>query len=293
MADIKTLTSGGVTRYIKDEAARNDIDLLKKQGNQAFGGRNLADLFASEIAHYDSEWEWIQDRCDGKYLRDLMVRDYLPLTLTTAEQTEQQIAGINCYYDTTDEAVGYHIDFISRDCMATTVKWNTSNNNNGNATNAAPYMVSNLRTWLLGTVYPTLPASVKDVITNKRYLMGSRYSASGTLTDDTTWSWQDLGAIWVPSEYEVFGSVIWGTKGYGQGQAMQYPIFANNWIDRIKGAGKDGSRCSWWTLTPVSGYSTYAVFVNYHGYADNYGDASSYAHTSGEYRAPLCFRVSA
>ena len=286
MSDIKTLTSGGVTRWIKDEAARNDIDLLKKQTNQAFGGRNLAELFQDEIAHYDSPWQWAKDRCDGKYLKDLMVRDYLPLTLTTGEQTEQQIAGINSYYDATDQPVPYHIDFISRDCLAATVQWNTTNDNNGNAASPYPYMVSNLKAWLNDTVYPTLPADLKAVIKNKRLLIEQRYSASGKLNDATSWGWQDLGPIWVPSEFEVIGATTWGTKAWSAGPSVQYTIFANSIIDRIKGAGKDGSRCWWWTLTPRGDSPTSVCGVNYNGDVNYYN--ASYAG-----RAPLCFRVSA
>ena len=286
MSDIKTLTSGGVTRNIKDAAARADIDLLRKQTNQAFGGRNLAELFQDEIAHYDSPWQWAKDRCDGKYLKDLMVRDYLPLTLTTGEQTEQQIAGINPYFDTTDQAVPYHMDFVSRDCLAATVQWNTANDNNGTATQPVPYLASNLKSWLDNTVYPTLPADLKAVIKNKRTLMSQRYSASGKLNDDTGWAWVDLGPIWALTEYEVFGSVIWGTKAWSAGQGLQYPIFANNYLDRIKGAGKNGDRCTWWLSMPRGGNATYACDVDYFGVPTGWN-------TSSALRVPLSFRISA
>ena len=146
-------------------------------------------------------------------------------------------------------------------------------------------MVSNLHTWL-ATLSSHLPQAVKNHIVTKRSLMEIRYSASGALTDSTTWEWKDIGLLWVPHEYEVFGSVVWATKGYGQGQAMQYPIFANSYLNRIKGAGHGGSRCGWWLASVWSGRSASACRVSGHGLA-NYWNASS------AYRVPVCFRIKA
>lgn len=146
-------------------------------------------------------------------------------------------------------------------------------------------MVSNLHAWL-ATLSSHLPQSVKNHIVTKRSLMEIRYSASGALTDSTTWEWKDIGLLWVPHEYEVFGSVVWATKGYGQGQAMQYPIFANSYLNRIKGAGHGGSRCYWWLASVRSGLSTCACGVGSGGHADYW--SASYAR-----RVPVCFRIKA
>ena len=147
-------------------------------------------------------------------------------------------------------------------------------------------MVSNLHKWLEETLYGYLPENVKKHIVTKRSLMEQRYSASGALTDSTSWGWQDIGKLWVPHEYEVFGAVVWGTQGWSEGQAMQYPIFANSYLNRIKGAGHGGSRCSWWLASVGSGDSTNACLVSGLGYASDWGasDAS---------RVPLCFRITA
>ena len=95
-----------------------------------------------------------------------------------------------------------------------------------------------------------------------------------------------MGILWVPHEYEVFGAVVWATKGYGQGQAMQYPIFANSYLNRIKGAGHGGSRCRWWLASVGSGSSTNACFVSHAGLAGNWL-------ASGALRVPVCFRIKA
>lgn len=58
-------------------------------------------------------------------------------------------------------------------------------------------------------LYGYLPDKVKNQIAHKRMLLEQRYSSAGALTDSTSWGWQDLGALWVPLEYEVFGAIVW------------------------------------------------------------------------------------
>ena len=215
----------------------------------------------------------------------IYVGDYITVTMNN-ETVKMQVAGIDTYYRTTDQQLGHHIDFISKDCYSETVQWNLTDNNNGNAESPYPYMVSNLRSYLINTLYGYLPEKVKNQIANKRALMEQRYSSAGALTDSTSWGWQDLGALWVPSEYEVFGSVVWGTKGWSSGQSVQYPIFANNYLNRIKGASNGGGRSDWWLSFVRSGHSTGAGGVHYNGLASTWG-------ASIALRVPVCFRITA
>lgn len=284
MSTIKEIEVGGVLRQIEDSQARDDVKLLLQQTNGLYKGRDLTTVFADEIAGYTDAWAWIHARITAGNYSGIYVGDYIPITVKN-ETVQMQVAGIDVYTNTIDQGLGHHIDFISRDCFSETVQWNTTNNNNGNATDGSPYMVSNLHTWL-ATLSSHLPQAVKNHIVTKRSLMEIRYSASGALTDSTSWEWKDMGLLWVPHEYEVFGSVAWATKGYGQGQAMQYPIFANSWLNRIKGAGHGGSRCHWWLASVWSGNSTNACSVYYGGYAGTW-DASNAS------RVPVCFRIKA
>ncbi len=284
MSTIKEMEVGGVLRQIEDSQARDDVSLLLQQTNGLYKGRDLTTVFADEIAGYTDAWAWIHARITAGNYSGIYVGDYIPITVKN-ETVQMQVAGIDVYTNTTDQGLGHHIDFISRDCFSETVQWNTTNNNNGNATDGSPYMVSNLHTWL-ATLSSHLPQAVKNHIVTKRSLMEIRYSASGALTDSTSWEWKDMGLLWVPHEYEVFGSVVWATKGYGQGQAMQYPIFANSWLNRIKGAGHGGSRCYWWLASVGSGLSTDVCGVTRYGHA-----ASWYA--SSAHRVPVCFRIKA
>lgn len=284
MSTIKEIEVGGVLRQIEDSQARDDVKLLLQQTNGLYKGRDLTTVFADEIAGYTDAWAWIHARITAGNYSGIYVGDYIPITVKN-ETVQMQVAGIDVYTNTTDQGLGHHIDFISRDCFSETVQWNTTNNNNGNATDGSPYMVSNLHTWL-ATLSSHLPQAVKNHIVTKRSLMEIRYSASGALTDSTSWEWKDMGLLWVPHEYEVFGSVVWATKGYGQGQAMQYPIFANSWLNRIKGAGHGGSRCDWWLASVGSGDSTAACDVG------SYGAAGPWS-ASNAYRVPVCFRIKA
>ena len=254
-------------------------------------GRDLTVVFADEIADYSDEWAWIQARLDAHDVSGLRVGDYIPINIAAnggiaAETHKAEIAGINTYRRTGDSGheVGYHIDWITRDCYSGTVKFNTTNINNGNASNSSPFLASNLKSWLDGTLYPLLDAKLKAVIKAKRILAPYRYQSGATLTDDNSWGWQDFDKLWVPLEGEIFDSLVWSTKGYGNGQAVQYPIFANSYEHRMKGAGPGGARANWWTASAGSGSSTVVVLVYSYG-------TSNYSGASDAFCVPVCFRT--
>lgn len=249
-------------------------------------GRDLTKVFSSEIKNHSDEWAWIQDRLNAHNVKDLHPADYIPIAVGS-ENHIAEIAGINTYYRTgdTNHVVGYHIDWITRDCYGTMVQFNTTNTNQGNATQGSPFLVSNLKKWLDNTLYPLLPEKVRKVIKNKRIFAPKRYSASGSLTDDNTSGWSDFDKLWVPLEGEIFDTLAWSTKGYGCGQAIQYPIFANSYEHRMKGAGPNGERATWGTASAYSGAASGFVFVHADG-APYYNTVST---TS--VRVPVCFRT--
>ena len=286
-----TFSYNDVTPYTQegDEYGAEQINHENTHTNYAieaadrtYPGVDLTVRFAEEIAGYANPWRWIKARIAAAKFDGLHVGDYIPIYMGDY-LIKMQIAGMDTYYKTTDQQLGHHIDWISKDCYPDTVQWFDSNNNNGTADNPAPYMKSTVKTFLDGLV-AKLPTEVQEVISSKRFLLESRYSASGPLTDSTSWAWGDLGKLWIPSEYEVFGSCVWATKPYGAGQAVQYPIFANSWLNRIKGDGDGGSRANWGLLSVCGGSSTYACYVG------NDGGASG-ANCSAAYRVPVCFRI--
>ncbi len=248
-------------------------------------GRNLADIFSAEIAHYSNPWDWIKDRIDIGCYTGLNDEDFIPM-LVENETHEMQIAGRNTYTRTTDQDLGNHIDFISRDCYSQPVQWNTTNNNNGTAEQQCPYLASNVYKFLNEELYSKLPESVKNVITSKRTLLEKRYSSSGKLGDSTGWAWSDIGYLWLLSEYEIYNSTIWGTKSWSAGQDTRYALFANSNKNRIKGAGVNGERCHWWLLTIMGGDSGRACGSAMNGYIDFWG-------TTNLLYVPICFRIAA
>lgn len=247
--------------------------------------RDLTTVFASEISGYSDVWAWIKARITAANWDGLMIGDYIPFQMN-GQTVKAQIAGIDTYYGVMDQAVGHHIDFISRDCFNAGMKWNTTNTNQGTASESSPWLASNAYSVLNGTWYNYLPAALKSVIVEKRFLVEIRYSSSGPLTASNSWKWTSIGKLWLPSVYEIVGSNVWGTQGYSEAHAVQYPIFANSWQYRRKGVGNGGSGCDWWTMTPSGVSSADVCFVGFVGRVDRTG-AADWA-----FRGPVCFRIS-
>ena len=194
-----------------------------------------------------------------------------------------QVAGIDTYYQTTDQDFGHHIDFISQDCFNQTTKWNDTNGNNGTASEHCPYPASKIKSFLNTTIYNYLPQSVKNVIIDKRMTTEERYSSSGTIHESHSWQWKNIGKLWIPCEYEVFGSTVWGTKGWSASHSVQYPIFANSYLNRMK-KNENGTKCPWWLATPGSATHRCA-HVTQQGIAFVW-DATT------EMNFPICYRIS-
>lgn len=259
---------------------QKDIDALKTEITLAAPDRYQG-------VEIQDSWDQIKKNIQSNNVSRYHVGDYKTIQLSNPEETvRMQIAGIDTYYKTVDNIqLGHHIDWISVDCLKDTHQWNTSNNNNGTTTTKSPYMASEIKNYLTTTVYNRLPTDLKAVISDKRTLIEYRQGTSA-LTDSNSWGWENLGKLWLPSEYEVFGSVIWGTKGWSAGQAVQYPLFANNWLHGIKGLGNNNGRCYWWLCTAGSGNSTRCCYVSGDGVAYGGGASNSYG-------VPLCFRIAA
>ena len=286
-SDVLLIHDGAGVKKIQKKNFMSEIEILMALTNGTYEGRDLTVVFADEITNYSDEWAWIQARLDAGELSDLFPFDYIPVT-ALGENHIAQIAGIDTYYNTGDAGyeVKHHIDWITKDCLGTTVQWNTTNVNNGNATNSSPFLVSNVHSWLVNTVYPTLDAKLKAVIKDKRILAHYRYQSGSTLTDDNSWGFQYFDKLWLPLEIEIFDCPVFSSKPYGFGQAVQYEIFRNSYRARIKGAGPGGARASWWEASAHSGYSAHACFVDGGGYANSYS-------ASAAFYAPLCFRTMA
>jgi hypothetical protein len=270
-------------------------------------GADLTVLFSDEISEYATVWDWIKARIQAGFFAGIQVGDYIPLTLSDGKAFKMEVAGIDTYYRYGIADVGHHIDFISRDCHPDAHVWNKVNYNNGTTVSPHPWLASDLNAWLnslqtnvpnAATADPALvavdysttgildkiPAALQNAIVVKNMLLPIRYSAGTLLTNDNSWSWANLGKLWIPSEIEVYGCEHFGSKnGHSSGGFQQYPIFANN-MRRVKGAGDGGTRTAWWLLT-ASGWSSVSCAVV--GSDGNGVDAPATASVL----VPLCFRI--
>lgn len=129
-----------------------------------------------------------------------------------------------------------------------------------------------------------LPDNLVNAISEKRALIPRRYNASNLVSADSSWGWENMGKLWIPSEMEVYGTSVWGNTGYGTGGFIQYPIFTSK-MNQVKGLGDGGSRSRWWLLSAYAGNTTYFAHVNYNGYA--YSSNASGTNIG----APVCFRI--
>lgn len=261
-------------------AAAADNNSLSLNGG--YDGRSIKDLLGC------STWDETYTALSAKKhseLGFLRLGDYLDVTLTSAAYTQQQtlrfvVADVDPYYQCGDTAVSsHHIAFVASAPIAVAssvtgaantsyLQWNTSNTNNGTSSQAAPYMASNLHAWeqKLASV---LPSALSSVLIEHCVLLESRYSSSGSLTDSTGWAWGTVGKIFSLSETEVYGQLVWGTKGWSVGMAAPLALFRHNrW--RL-----NSERGRWW-LRSVGGGSSSNVCV-----ADQLGSAASSVATDG------------
>lgn len=141
--------------------------------------------------------------------------------------------------------------------MASKRKMNSSNTNSGSFAGSAMY------SWLSGTIYPKLPAELKDAIkaVNKKTSSGSGSSVIRT----------DAMYLWLFSEIEIFGKTTYSYAGEG----TQYPYFATT-AERIKRLSNGaGAASHWWERSPDTYYSIGFCRVTTSGAANvYYADAS-------------------
>ena len=134
-------------------------------------------------------------------------------------------------------------------------------------------------------IWSKLPDELKAVITNKRALLPKRYSASGVLSNNNDWGWENMGKLWIPSEVEVYGCGVWANNALDKGGFVQYPIFNCN-MRRVKGLGDGGGRANWWLISAAAGNTSAFCYVSAGGSA-----ASSIASNTWV-GLPVCFRIS-
>ena len=97
-----------------------------------------------------------------------------------------------------------------------------------------------------------------------------------------------MGKVWAPTEYEVFGFAVYGTKAVSEGLSVQYPLFRNS-IGRIMYRYDSDGRhtldtTNWWTASVCGNSSEDCTSTNIDG-------AAFKECANDEDAAPLCFRI--
>ena len=259
-------------------AIKADIETMKNEPltyaeqllREDYPGRNLLEVFEAEIDDYANVWEWLADRVSLHSYTGLLPFDYVPETIGS-DEIPMILGGFDLDAECTDTEQAPGLFFHMGKVVGQGTQWNTTNTNQGNATNAAPYMVSNIKTYLDGTLLPLFPSTMRAHMGNRRNLLETRYTAGSTLTDSTNWAWNDLGRLWLLSEIEVYGHLQMAGPRTGAADT-QWPIFKRT-KDRIR-RDVDGTRRSWWLLSVMAGSSTYCCNVYGTGNA-NHGNASN------------------
>ena len=183
----------------------------------------------------------------------LKVEDEIHDELTTGEKITYVVAHI-----TEKEVL-----FASKNCMEQRVKWSENGYNTGG------FIRSSLCRYLNTTVWDILPEELKAVISERECLQivdgkEERYPLK----------------LWLPTEYEVFED-DWASEAQ---EGQQFEIFKDP-RNRVKMAGEEGDRATWWLLSVCAGTSTNACIV-YGG-----GVAGSGYSCSAALRVPVCFSI--
>lgn len=291
---VKTVWENGKTALNADrmnnmeQGISNCANQINKLGDSVsqtyYTGRDITTLLSDEIGS-GTVYDALHKRIAAGNFAGLRVGDYIDVPLVSASNVAAQqsvrflLAHFDPYYQCGDSAKGHHIAFIASAPVAVAktvtgvandsyLMWNTANTNQGTADVKNPYLNSNLKAWEK-LFEACLPEGLTKYLLTQCVLLEERYSASGALSDSNSWSWQNIGKVWSPSEMEVYGCPVWGTKGYSVGFDCQFDLFRDT-AHRL-----NGTRCPWWLRSVVGGSSSYVCCVGYFGAASS--DSATYA----------------
>ena len=195
------------------------------------------------------------------------IGDTKPVTLTTGETIELQIAGFN--HDTFSDGVTAPVTFVMKDCL------NTKAQMNSGSTNAGGYPASAMKTYVETNIYDKLPSDLKALVAPVKKKWYTTYNQASSLTEGNY-------NVWLLSEMEVFG-----TNSYtiGTGEGSKYDIFTDN-ASRIKKV--NGTASDWWLGSCRRDDSNYFVDVISGGGVSYNSSLQSYGVAAG-----LCIRGNA
>jgi len=241
---------------VDESKARNLLDVLGVRP------QNLADpATPEELAAVKAALKERINAEGNPEFRGLGYADYLDLPALggninipwngTYKNLRIHIAGFNTYKSAGDtENAKNHIVFQFRNCPLTR-RMNAANDNAGG------YAASELASFLEGDFKAALTALFgEDFILPVRRLLSTKGA----------WAWR-TDSVFLPTEQEVFGDVVWGEVGHGGGFQAQLPIYRESAVYKVK--RYNGSRQWWWEATPAAASAANFCYVNNNGNANN------------------------
>ena len=293
--------------------SRDAAETARQLADCIYRGTDLSVKFADEIAaapYSGDAWAWIKGRIQTGNYAGIHIFDWLPFT-ADGHDYQAQIAGINTATDYGDTPIGNHIDFITKELWHVKHRMNPIEYNNGavlpdGTTQASPWLISDLKHFLnsesgyvvtgrnpvtVGTVdysdsgvFKHLPAALKSVIIEKRVKLLGRYASYAEMGDPTSIQWDNIGKLWLPTEYEVLGMDSIGATSAIRIQSFvaQYPLFVGNAGSRLKKLGT--AACGWWLMSPTRNNK------NWTGIGSD-AAANQFGANVEDNGFPVCFRI--
>ena len=207
-------------------------------------------------------WEQIAAAsADGTASEIYSLGDTKDITLSGIGTMTLEIADFDHdYLSASTSAQKAGISLITKDLLPDTKQMNSTSTNVGGFPDSALY------DYLSTTVWNALPAELRNVVK-------TCYKWYGTGNNTTNGAWHG-SKLWVPLEYEMFGSNTYSpATEHSTGNARKYPIFTDN-ASRVKRMNNGNGGAQWyWEASPYASDTTRFCYVdsgnaNYTGASD-------------------------
>lgn len=223
---------------------------------------NPVHIYPSSTSTYkpfaETDWAEIAEVSEAGLATEFYnLGDTKDITLTGIGTMTVEIADFDHDYlsgSTGAEKAG--ISLITKDLLYSTRQMNTSDTNNGGFPDSALY------DYLSTTVWNALPAELRNVVK-------TIYKWYGTGNSTTNGAWHG-SKLWVPLEYELFGSNTYSpATEHTTGNARKYPIFTDD-ASRIKKLNNGSGNAPWyWEASPRASNAANFCIVDSNGYANS------------------------
>ena len=298
--EILHINTDGTVEFVQGVVDENLNNVIKRIDG-TYEGLDLTQVHADEIQNdYNGDaWAWIQARIRAVNFEGIHIGDYIPVTLrggtiggtytiTANQQHKMQVAGIDTYYNSGDEPIPHHIDFISLETLETNFIWNEGNTNNGTSSEQNPYRSSRLFAILNGVnnystsaqgnlkhglncasggILQMLPSNCQSVLIEKRMWYELQYNSSAQTVQPTGNQWGSYGKLWLPHEVEICG---YQPNSYNRGEAgnidnltrnlsKMYPLFRQQ--TRVKTGADTHGRSNYWLCCPSGNAASHVCGV--------------------------------